>query len=55
MKSAFKPWAPGISFTQLIKIIDKHHEKELNKSDKFRFLIVEGKLTYYKVKNVIQV
>ena len=55
-KSAFKPWVPYLTFTELIKTIDLHHKQELqilqDNLDSSRIVIFDGQIIVYRLKKI---
>ena len=54
--SAFNKWKPGITYTEMIFLIDKHNKMELElmqeNIDKSQIQIIDGKIICYKRKKI---
>ena len=56
MSSAFNPWTNQITYTELIFLINKHHEMEMELMEenlkKRQIQIIDNKIIIYKRKKV---
>ena len=56
MSSAFKPWTNQITYTEIINLINKHHEMEMElvkeNLKKHQIQIIDGKIICYKRKKI---